>query len=172
MRSFGKKIILNHEPFIGGELLEDYLKNFKHRFIIFNIKEAGIEKKVIGLAEKYGVKDYFLLDVEFPFMYLATRKEKFRKMAVRFSEAEPVEYALMQKGYLDWVWIDTITKLPLNLKIYSKIKSASFKTCLVCPERWGREEDILNYKKYFKDNKIKIDAVMTSLKNAPFWENE
>ena len=73
VRGSNGKLILNHEPLEGGDGLEEYLKNFEHRFIIFNIKEAGVEDKVIALAEKYGIEDYFLLDVEFPYLYRATR---------------------------------------------------------------------------------------------------
>jgi len=170
VRAYKKELILNHEPFQKGDNLREYLKNCKHRFIAFNIKEAGIEQKVINLAEKYKVKDYFLLDVEFPFIYQATRNNKFRKIASRFSEAEPIEMSLAQKKYLDWVWVDTNTQLPLNSKFYKQLKDAGFKLCLVCPERWGRPEDIDKYIDYMKQNKMFPDAVMTSLDYAEKWK--
>ena len=44
------------------------------------------------------------------------------------------------KGLVDWVWIDTFTKLPLNQNAIKILKN--FKTCLVCPDRWERQEDI------------------------------
>ncbi len=173
VRGYGKKLLLNHEQINEPEKcdeLEDYLKNFNHAFIIFNIKEAGIEQQVIDLAEKYKINSYFLLDVEFPFLYRATRNKRFRKIASRFSEAEPIEMSLAQKDYLDWVWVDTNTKLPLNKQSCQQLKKAGFKLCLVCPERWGRPQDIDKYIDYMKQNKIFPDAVMTSLDYAKKWE--
>ena len=62
-------LYLNHDPGTGEDL-EKYLQHFQHRFIIFNIKEAGIEQRCLDLAAKYGInpENYFLLDVEFPYL--------------------------------------------------------------------------------------------------------
>ena len=170
IRAHHNQLILNHEPHLGGENLEEYLQHYKHSFIIFNIKEAGIENQVIQLAEKYNIKNYFLLDVEFPFIYNATRNKGFKKIAIRFSEAEPIEMAMAQKDLVEWVWIDTNTKLPLNKENHYKLEQAGFKLCLVCPERWGRPEDIEKYISYMRENNIQIDAVMTSINHANKWE--
>ncbi|VVB78736.1 Uncharacterised protein [uncultured archaeon] len=174
IRGYGKELLLNHNPLENPEKydrLEDYLKEFDHSFVIFNLKEAGYEQKIIDLAKKNGIENYFLLDVEFPYFYNATRKQGFRKIAVRYSEAEPIEFSLAQKGLVDWVWVDTNTKLPLNQEIYSRFKDAGFKLCLVCPERWGRPKDIDNYQRLMKEDGIKPDAVMTSLDNVEKWKN-
>ncbi|MCK9351764.1 MAG: hypothetical protein M0P76_03165 [Candidatus Pacebacteria bacterium] len=175
IRGYGDKMFLNHEPIDDPKKydeLEEYLKNFKHAFIIFNLKEAGYEERVIALAKKYGIKKYFLLDVEFPYLYRATRKDRFRKIAVRYSEAEPIESVLAQyqngKPLLDWVWIDTNTNLPLSKKIKDKLKD--FQTCLVCPDRWGRPEDIAVYAEKMRKMNFHLDAVMTALRYAETWE--
>ena len=79
-----------------------------------------------------------------PYMYSATNKGV-KNIAVRFSEYEDIALAKYFQNQLKWIWIDTATKLPLtlkNLKIISK-----FKSVLVCPERWGRPNDIKKYKK-------------------------
>ena len=176
VRGFGDKIFLNHDPIEPGkdyDELGEYLDNFNHKFIIFNIKEAGYEKRVIQLAKERGIEDYFLLDVEFPFLYSATRNEGFRKIAVRFSEAEPIEAVLAQEKegvpLVEWVWIDTNTKLPLNKENIKILKD--FKTCLVCPERWGRSEDIKEYKKKIEDMGFELTAVMTTHDHIREWEN-
>lgn len=168
------RLYLNHDPGDGDDF-EKYLKVFSeqgNRFVIFNIKEAGIEQEVIDLAVKYGVENYFLLDVEFSFIFRATRKLNFRKVAFRYGEAEPIEAVEVQikEGIplVDWVWIGTDTLLPLDENIIKKLKP--FKTCLVCPERWGRPEDIFNYIEKMKKLNFKLDAVMTSYKHAKQWE--
>ncbi|MDP2925991.1 MAG: hypothetical protein Q8N99_06470 [Nanoarchaeota archaeon] len=172
IRAYGDRLLLNHDSIKNPDdhdELEDYLKEYKHAFIIFNIKEAGIEKQVIGLAKKYDIEDYFLLDVEFPFLYYATRRDGFKKIAVRFSEAEPIEMALAQKGLLDWVWIDVNTQLPLTREVYDRLKKEGFKLCLVCPERWGRPQDIKIYRKFLDEERIDVDAVMTSMDYIKDW---
>jgi hypothetical protein len=169
VRCMGDRLILNHEPHKEGDDLEEYLKHYHHRFIIFNIKEAGIEEEVINLAKKYNIKDYFLLDVEYPFIYRATRKMDFSKIAIRYSEAEPIEFTLAHKKMVEWVWIDTNSVLPLDKDVVRQLKP--FKTCLVCPERWGRPGDIQKYIKKMRLLNFKLDAVMTALKYAKEWES-
>ena len=162
------KIYLNHDPG-KGEDLEKYLKNFKHAFIIFNIKEAGIEQRCINLAKKYNVpkSKYFLLDVEFPYLYRASRKEGVKEIAVRFSETEPIEMTLKQRGFVNWVWIDTNTKLPLDKKVVKKLKG--FRTCLVSPDRWHRPKDIATYRKKMEKLNFHPDAIMIGFEYAHLW---
>ena len=167
IRTKGSSFILNHEPFSNGDNLENYLENYNHKTLVLNFKEAGIEDDVIKLVKKYSIKSYFLLDVEMPYMYLATKKGQ-RNIAVRYSEYEDIFLAKYFVKKLNWVWIDTATKLPLNkanIKILSK-----FKSCLVCPERWGRASDIKKYKKKLVQLDYTPSAVMTSLKYVKYWK--
>ncbi|MBI4452507.1 hypothetical protein HY637_03695 [Candidatus Woesearchaeota archaeon] len=168
IRTKGKNLILNHEPFQGGDLLDDYLSNFRHAFIVLEVKEEGIEKQVIRLCEKHQITKYFLLNVSFPFMYILA-KEGVRRMAIRFSEFENVQTCLSLGNRVKWIWVDTFTKLPLNKKIYRDLDSLGFKICLVSPERWNRQYQIKKYKSYLAKNKIKIDAVMVSQEHANKW---
>lgn len=167
VRGEGGRLLLTHDPVDPTkeyDELDAYLATYKHAFVIFNVKEAGYESRVMELAAKYGIEEYFLLDVEFPYLYRATRKEGIRKIAVRYSEAEPIEAveAQMKEGVplLDWVWIDTNTMLPLNADIVARLKP--FKTALVCPDRWGRPQDVPAYIEQMKALGFKPDAVMTS----------
>lgn len=168
------RLYLNHDPAAPGQAyadLEEYLAAAKdHAFIIFNIKEAGIEQRCIDLADKFGIgpERYFLLDVEFPYIYRATRKEGVRSIAVRYSEVEPIEMTLAQIGFLDWVWIDTNTQLPIDPTV--KRQLASFKTCLVAPDRWGRPDDNIAYRRKIEELRFPLTAVMVGLEHAHLWE--
>ena len=71
------------------------------------------------------------------------------------------------KDLIDWVWIDTFTKLPLNQNSINILKG--FKTCLVCPERWNRPEDIVQYKEKLKKINFQLSAVMTSRHTVKSW---
>ncbi len=167
LRVEGDRLILNHEPFEGGEDFEDYLKEFKHASIILNTKEAGAEERILELMKQYNVPHYFFLDVEFPYIYRAARAGV-RDIAMRYSEDEAIETVLNYKDKVDWVWIDTNTKLPLDETVIKQLEG--FKTCLVCPERWGRPEDIPAYIEQMKALNFKLDAVMTAQDYVDQWE--
>ncbi len=170
------RLYLNHEPGTGDDF-EEYMKIFAeqgNRFVVFNTKETGLETRIIELALRLGIEDYFLLDVEFPFIYRASFKgvpNLNGRIAIRFSEAEPIEQALLLKGKFEWVWVDTNTKLPLDPDVCKRLKEAGYKLALVCPERWGRPQDIPNYIEQMKRNGIKIDTVMTAEAYVSQWEN-
>ena len=87
VRPYGDKLVLQHDPFKKGEDFDKFLKEYNHKLLIVNIKSEGIEEEAIRLVNKYGIKDYFLLDVTFPFMIKYIRKGV-RNFAVRFSEFE------------------------------------------------------------------------------------
>ncbi len=166
-------LYLNHDPAkkgVGYADLDEYLENFHHAFVIFNVKEAGIEQRCIDLAAKYGIPkpNYFLLDVEFPYLYRASRKEGVREIAVRYSEAEPIEMALAQKGLVDWVWIDTNIVLPIDADVKQQL--AGFKTALVSPDRWGRPNNIPAYRGTIEKLGFPLTAVMVGLEFAHLWE--
>ena len=167
IRSYGNELILNHEPYKKGDRFEDFLKEYKHGTLVLNIKESGIENTVLSLMQKHkNVKNYFLLDVEFPYVFSAL-KNNIKNIAIRFSEFESIDTVMQFKGLLDWVWIDTFTKLPLNQNSINILKD--FKTCLVCPERWHRTADILIYKNQLKSMNFSLDAVMTSKDTIKLW---
>ena len=172
VRAEGKTLILNHDPFHGGETLEEYLKHFNHKFILFHLKETGIEDKIIDLAKKFNIDDYFFLDMENPLVYKATMERGFKKIAVRYSEAEPIEFALAHKGLVGWVFIDTQTILPLDKYLYNRLKDAGFKLCLVCPNLFGRRDDINKYREFMKENNIYMDAIMTELEDIDEWKRD
>ncbi len=169
------KLYLSHDPGKGDDF-DAYMKQFKkqgNRFIIFNIKDSGIEQLVIDTSNDLCIEDYFLLDVEFPFIYRAAIAGKVsgigKRIAVRYSESEPVEQALYLAGKCGWVWIDVNTKLPLNNEIYKSLISAGYKLCLVCPDCWGRPQDIQKYISLLKKEGIMLDAVMTEKNRASEW---
>ena len=166
IRSKGSQLILNHDPFLNGEKFTNYLENYKHKTLALNLKESGIEKDVLNIVKKYNVKSYFLLDVEMPYMYSASKKGQ-KNIAVRFSEYEDISTAKYFKNKFNWIWIDTVTNLPINFK--NKKLLSHFKSCIVCPERWGRKKDILKYKKKLIRIKFKPTAIMTSKECVSSW---
>ena len=52
IRSNSKTLITQHDPLKNGVTLDVWLQNYKHNYLIANIKEEGIETKVISLLKK------------------------------------------------------------------------------------------------------------------------
>jgi hypothetical protein len=167
IRANGSTLVMNHDPFKGGEAFEDWIAEYRHGLLVLNIKEAGIESEVIRLVQARGVKDFFLLDVEFPYLYRASRQGE-RRIAMRYSEDECIETVINYQNKVDWVWVDTNTLLPLNPYIIEKLQP--FRTCLVCPERWGRPDDIQSYALKMKSMEFVPSAIMTSLNHVMTWQ--
>ncbi len=164
IRSEGDRLILHHDPFVQGEFFEDLLAEFKHRFLILNVKAEGFEEAILALLRKYGIKDYFFLDLSLPFLIKYAKRGE-RNIAVRFSEYEPLEFVLRFKGLVDWVWVDCFSDLPLNAENHRALKD-HFKLCLVSPELQGHPiERIGEFRERLKG--MSIDAVCT--KRPDLW---
>lgn len=169
IRSNGNELVLHHEPMQNGQCFTDYLDVYQHGLLVLNIKEAGIEDLVLDEVRKRDIANYFLLDVEFPYLYQATRRGE-KSIAIRFSEDESIETVKKYSQKLDWVWIDTNTFLPITESSLSVLND--FKTCLVCPERWQRPQDIIAYCAQMKKLAFKPTAVMTTMQYAQIWQEQ
>ena len=169
IRDFGKKLILNHDPFEDGDTLEDYLEHYDHGTLILNIKSERIEYKVLEILNKYKIKKYFFLDSSFPMIYLLT-KDNEKNVALRFSEYEGIDTILAMSDKVDWIWVDCFTKLPINIVNYKTLKQHGFKLCLVSPELQGQEEKLEVYKEFLKNEGIIFDAICSKIYNMPKWK--
>ncbi|CRY55550.1 Uncharacterised protein [Yersinia intermedia] len=141
IRSNGKQLIVHHDPFATGELFDDWITNYKHGTLILNVKEEGLEARLIALMQEKEIEDYFFLDQSFPFLVKWCSKGEHR-CAIRVSEFESIETALALSGKVDWIWVDCFTKFPLSYESALTLTNAGFKLCLVSPELQGRDADI------------------------------
>ena len=164
LRDSNGEIIMVHDPFMPGEKFEEYLKHYKHKLIILNVKSERIEFKILELLKKFKVKDYFFLDCSFPMIYTLNKAGE-KNIAIRFSEYEPIENVLAAKDMVKWIWVDCFSKFPVDDDIYKKIKQTGLRTCLVSPELVGRPEDLIKYINFIKAHKMNFDAACTKLYN-------
>jgi hypothetical protein len=158
IRDYDGDLRLEHDPFLTGDRLEDLLQAYHHALIIFNVKCDGLEDRIMQLAAKYQVDDYFFLDVAPPTL-IRLAQRGIRKAAVRYSEYEPIESALALAGQVNWVWVDCFTHLPLDQASYQQLHQ-HFKICLVSPElqKFPRST-IQDFRKQLSD--MPVDAVCT-----------
>ena len=171
VRYHKNNLILNHDPFNHhlqkNTILTDLLKNWTQKGpIVLNLKSEGIENDCIEEMKKYNIKNWFFLDMSMPYFVKYSEKAYYERneyftpenLAVRFSDREPIEYALSFQNKVKWVWIDYFKNFPLNYKNYQLLKSMNFKICLVSPE--------IQNNSYLKPNKLlnicsdlEIDAI-------------
>lgn len=169
IRSRGEQLIIHHDPFVAGESFDDWIAAYQHGTLILNVKEEGLEGRLISLMQSYGIDDYFFLDQSFPFL-VKWAKAGERRCAVRVSEFESIESALTLAGKVDWVWVDCFTHFPLSQLDSQRLKNAGFKLCLVSPELQGRgaEVEIPLLAKILNERDILADAICT--KRPDLWE--
>lgn len=175
LRYHDQDIVLAHDPFHGGhdvQTFREFLGDIpKSTHLILNLKTEGIENNCIQLLE--GRTNWFFLDMSMPYFVKFSHlinSPKYSKdnLCVRFSEYEPIEYALSFKNKVGWVWVDFFSNSPLTEKHYLTIKKY-FKICLVSPELQGHDiSTVKSYIKEIKDRKMTIDAVCS--KDPSLWK--
>ncbi|MDE7064016.1 MAG: hypothetical protein K2O70_00895 [Desulfovibrionaceae bacterium] len=165
IRSFGADLVVHHEPFVRGVRLEEWLEHFHHRTLILNVKEEGLEERVLLLMRRHGIEDFFFLDQSFPFL-VKTAKSGERRCAVRVSEYESVETVLNMAPLIDWVWVDCFSRFPLEARQVVKLQAAGLKLCLVSPELQGfGKERIRLMRQLLAASGIQAEAVCTKYPN-------
>ncbi len=182
LRNHGQELIVTHNPFdTEGARFEDWLEHYRHAFLIANVKEEGLEERLLSLFEKHGIRDYFILDESFPFI----RKwalEGVSDFAVRVSEFEDPQTAVNLARYLkqnnrrvDWIWVDSFTGAPLDAAAANTLKAEGFRLCYVSPElhhipdRESWERRIESFIKALDPTGVVPDAVCTKL--PAIWEH-
>ncbi len=155
IRTLNNKLILNHEPIKKAGLLSTYLKKINHKFLIFNVKEEGIESLILNYIKKYKIENYFLLDVTVPKIFQFVKSKKKINLCLRISKFEKLNNLNFFHKKISWVWIDTFdNEIPLNIKDL-KYYSKRFKLCLVSPELIKTNN--INLIKFIKFNRNKLN---------------
>lgn len=170
IRSRGRDLVVHHEPYEGGERFEDWLAAYRHRLLILNTKEEGLEDSLLALMTAHGIADFFFLDQSFPFLVRLARAGE-RRCAVRVSEYESVATALSLKGMVDWVWVDCFSRFPIGAADAQRLGEAGFRLCVVSPELQGRQapSEILAMRRLLSREGITPAAVCT--KHPDLWSS-
>lgn len=168
VRTFKNYFSLSHNPFKKGEFLPKYLNNYKHAFAIIDVKEEGIERKILNTIKKK-INNYFFLNVSIPRIEILLKKKININLCLRLSEFENINKINFFYKKIKWIWVDTFNnKIPVNIHELKKL-SNKFNLCLVSPELVPTNSIAL--KKFYILNKKKIKyfkAVCT--KKTFFWK--
>lgn len=179
IRYHENELVLHHDPFQhhinSPQKFRHFLESWHHEGpLILNVKTEGVEKECIKLMRDFKVKNWFFLDLSMPYFCIFSEHAKNGRfegfspenLAVRFSEKEPIEYALSFSGKASWVWVDCFSYLPMYEENYNALKQAGFKICLVSPELQSHSMDLISeFRAQCGD--MEIDAVCT--KRPDLW---
>jgi hypothetical protein len=169
VRSCGKRLIIHHDPLAEGVDFLDWITHYKHGALILNVKEEGLEERLLEIMQDRNIKNFFFLDQSFPFLVKWANKGE-RRCAARVSEYESIDTALALAGKIDWIWVDCFTKFPLSGEQATLLQDNGFLLCMVSPELQGRnaEKEIPAMAALFASLGIQPDAICT--KHADIWE--
>ncbi len=141
IRSHGDRLIIHHDPYVAGEDFGRWLDQYRHRLLILNVKEEGLEQRLLSLMVTKSIEDFFFLDQSFPFLVKTARTGE-KRCAVRISEFESIRTAETLAGLVSWIWVDCFTKFPITGKEAAHLQSLGFRLCLVSPELQGRPAEL------------------------------
>jgi len=165
IRSHGELLVLSHDPFMRDLVIfEDWLADYRHNGIILNVKEEGLEERILRLLNSHSIDDFFFLDQSFPFLVRTLKQEEFR-CAVRVSDFESVETARNLIPKPNWVWIDSFEGDWKHLAEIGELVSLGYKTCFVSPELQGRnlESEFNQILNLLNTVGFEFDAVCTKM---------
>ena len=166
LRSNQSDIYLHHDPFKKGELFNKWARNFKHKMLVLNVKEEGLEDKILKILKKNKIKKFFFHDQTFSSLLKNMTKTH---VSIRYSEYESLQKTNYLFKKIKWIWIDNFNKIKLEKKFYQELKKNKVKICLVSPElvKIKRMREIKKVISFLKKNNFKIDAVCT--KKTKLW---
>ena len=131
LRSHKNEIYLHHDPFKKGELFKTWIKSYNHKLIVLNVKEEGLENKILKILEKNKIKNYFFHDQTFS--SLLKNKNK-TNVSLRYSEYEDLKKKNKLFDKVKWLWIDNFNEIKLEEKFYFFLKKKKDKICIVSPK--------------------------------------
>lgn len=167
IRYRNNKLVIGHDLDTVSDIFEELLKIYDNKLLVANIKDTGIEDLVIKTIKKYKIENFFLLDVEFP--YIIKNYEKYGSyLSTRFSEFEDLQTSKNLTNKVSWLWIDTFNKLPIKYEHVKCLKS--FNSCLVSPSRWDRKYDIKKTVKELKRIEFLPDYIMVEEDEITIWD--
>ena len=166
LRSNQSDVYLNHDPFKKGELFNKWARSFKHKILVLNVKEEGLEHKILKILKKNKIKKFFFHDQTFSSLLKNMIKTH---VSIRYSEYESLKKTNYLFKKIKWIWIDNFNEIKLEKKFYQKLKKNNVKICLVSPELVNvkRVKQIKKIISFLKKKNFKIDAVCT--KKPKLW---
>ncbi len=159
VRDYDGSLRIAHEPFESGEVLMEFLSQFRHAQLLINVHGSGLIPPTRELLHRFNITKYLFHNLTGAESVQMARLG-IAQFAARFSDYEPLESAMMLAGKAKWVCVDCFDRFPLNAKSYAKLQSA-FQICLVSPEiNGGAGDEIGEIRREIE--KMPPDAIWTA----------
>ena len=147
LRSWGRELVLEHDPCVRGETLVDWIRAYRHSGLILNVKEEGLEGQLLEMMSEQNITDFFFLDQSYPFMVKWLKAGLGRHIAARVSEYESIESLESLPSLPSYIWCDSFTgdwsHLPTVVQYALESESS---IVIVSPELQARNpENEVNY---------------------------
>jgi hypothetical protein len=170
IRTNNGKLILHHDPLEDGVILEDWLLFFKHKTLILNVKEDGLENSIQCQLKKFNITNYFFLDQPIPSIVKFALSGQ-TCAAIRYSEYEPIDTAQIFSGKLLWAWVDCFNTATPNIDSLVILSNLNYKICIVSPElhNINRQIEIPKFSAEILRHKNLVSAICT--KFPELWKN-
>ncbi len=167
LRSRNNELYLHHDPFKKGELFKNWIKKFNHKFIVLNVKEEGLESKILKILKKNNIKNFFFHDQTFSSLLKNMKKTK---VSIRISEYEGLKKINYLFRHIKWLWLDNFNQITIEKKFHDFLKRKNVKICLVSPELINKRrlKEIKKIILFSKNNRIQFDAICT--KKPEIWK--
>ena len=139
LRTHKEEIIVTHDPFSSGPLFSDWLSDYKHSGLILNVKEEGLEDRILEIISKFGVSNYFFLDQSYPFMVKWLMKGFNQHIAARVSEYESINSFKSLVATPSYIWCDSFTGSWAHLPdVIELAQEKKIQVVIVSPELHSR----------------------------------
>ena len=99
----GDALVIHHDPFANGVSFEDWLAYYRHRTLILNVKEEGLEE-LVRLMLEHQIEDYFFGSV-FPLHDPLGRSCKFRV------SLGSINQTALRSDLVNWAWMIVLQDL-------------------------------------------------------------
>lgn len=117
---YNKELVLNHDVLNKNQqypLLKNKKQFIKNIPIICNIKESGLEEKVIDLLSGC---DYYFLDSQIPDILRLSKNGYQGKFIIRISDVESYNQKLIDISKPKYIWLDYSQFDNFDIKDYQK----------------------------------------------------
>jgi len=140
VRTFGNRLVVSHDPFQDTITFAELLNYYHHDGIIINVKEEGLESRIVGELLSRKISNFLFLDQSFPFMIRSLRQGLAAHVACRVSDLES-EMTLMNLNPTPaYVWCDSFTgEWGYLSELLLKLVELPTTPIIVSPELHGRD---------------------------------
>lgn len=169
LRTHQNRLVLAHNPFVTGELFESWLQGYRHKLLVINVKEDGLENSIEEAISEAGLGiEYLFLDQSFPTIVNRLRGG-FTDSMVRVSDYESAQTLELLFVAPRWLWVDTFSEAGITTIDFGLLRG-KFKMMVVSPELQGRDprKEVASTIEFFRNLGFRPDAVCT--KNPGLWK--